>query len=186
MKSYAVREGGIAPILWTLRTAEHVVQHVPTLDTEQREVRCHELARVVCAVLTGEAEARRIGQRGIAEPTIVPAGVSRSDVEIAARVVDGKFGSVDHSWVVINRTKWGTEYILDPYAVGSMPQVVLHACPAVLSPTRDAVYKPGEARTDIRYTVIERLLWVLSDEPNAKRYMYAAGIRREPLAGEGE
>lgn len=60
-------------------------------------------------------------------------------------VVDGKCGSVEHSWLVC-----AGGMILDPYVPGRMPAV------QVVDPLV-ANYRSGEPRDDIRQDLVERL-----------------------------
>lgn len=76
--------------------ATRIVDMLPDTDEDGALLRCHEVARVVHAVL-------RVS---------------------GARVVDGKFGGVEHSWIrFVDGPK---DYILDVYAIGSLPPVQLH------------------------------------------------------------
>lgn len=89
-------------------------------------VRCHELARVVLPFL-----------------------------EEGWRVVDGKFGIVDHSWLVRTERSgdFGWSYVLDVYSVARLPMVQL------VDPTRKCPlpFKARAPREDIDADVIARL-----------------------------
>ena len=93
-------------------------QHIVAQLPEHPQVRCHEVARVVAMLCFG------------------------------VEVVDGKFGAVEHSWL-LTRDK----AILDCYAVGSLPMVQL-VDPHIPGGTP---YTPGEKRTDIRTEVLQHL-----------------------------
>jgi len=69
-------------------------------------------------------------------------------------VVDGKYGTVEHSWLLTSSNSAAGVCIIDPYAVGRLPQVQLVApIPGIgLSP-----YSPRERRTDIKLSVLQRL-----------------------------
>ncbi len=68
-------------------------------------------------------------------------------------VVDGHYGMVDHSWLVIpNYTN--TKVILDCYAVGRLPPVQLVTGDVGLG----VDYRPGPERTDIDFPRIHRIL----------------------------
>ena len=67
-------------------------------------------------------------------------------------VVDGTFGSVDHSWIVLPTSCDCA--ILDVYAIG-LPQVQLLATHFLLPHVRN--YVDGPERTDIKWDVIEHL-----------------------------
>lgn len=71
-------------------------------------------------------------------------------------VVDGKFGPVDHSWLV-----FGTrEAVLDVYVVGGFPPVQLASwadeVPSLLQSARK--YKRGPYRDDVREEVVKDLV----------------------------
>lgn len=87
-------------------------------------LRCHELARATAAYL------KHFGY--------------------TVRVVDGKFGSCDHSWIVVAGGS-----ILDTYVPGSLPLVQLVDTDVSLLPKR---YFEGKTRTDIRDDVVDELL----------------------------
>lgn len=92
-------------------------------DSVQERIRCHELARAI---------ARR-----------------RS---IDAKVVDGKYGRVEHSWLLIH----GSEYVLDVYCCGRLPQVqVIDMFCGLLHST---LYVEGDPRNDIDQMMVD-LLW---------------------------
>jgi len=84
-------------------------------------------------------------------------------------VVDGRYGYVEHSWCTFvddqaNRDQ-SKRYILDPYAVGRLPQVQLivtdmHA----MIPTKK-LYVPKEKRTDIDDALVGRLYTQLLGVP---------------------
>src|ERR1041384_8451823 len=65
--------------------------------------------------------------------------------------VDGKHGMVEHSWLWC-RT-WDGQHVLDPYAVGQVPQVQL--VDTFGSPN---LYKPGPRRGDPNRSVTRRLV----------------------------
>jgi hypothetical protein len=101
------------------------------------ELRCHELARAVHAVLD-------IG---------------------STRVVDGGLGIIEHSWIEIvvpvadfERERVGRGHkrtvILDVYCPGRLPQVQLVDSFVLLKPT----YEEREPRTDVRTEIIARLV----------------------------
>jgi hypothetical protein len=96
-------------------------------------VRCHELARAVACALNSR--------------------ITEAEWETADRwrVVDGRFGGAEHSWLV-----WGGRgrTILDVYAVAELPQVKLVDCNTLW---RRHNYEPGERRRDIRFAVFGQL-----------------------------
>lgn len=62
-------------------------------------------------------------------------------------VVDGKCGPIEHSWLRLS-----DGVILDPYAPGRMPAV------QIVDPIMASAYRPGSPRSDIRQSVIDRLV----------------------------
>lgn len=107
------------------RRAQEIVSAIPDPETGAEPWRCHEVARVV--------------------------GWS-----LGLEVVDGTYGHVSHSWLVVpGGGTSGCDAILDVYAAGVLPQVVLvdlyHALPARQN------YKPGKPRDDVRHDDIERM-----------------------------
>ena len=71
-------------------------------------------------------------------------------------VCDGKYGMVEHSWIVTRTMKLSN--ILDVYVPGSMPQVQLISSCRLL-PT---AYNPRHARGDIRVGVMRFLEGILN------------------------
>lgn len=164
MKSYTARE----PLLnmeelcnlateWVHRIPHHE-------DLRGREIRCHELARAFCHAL-------RVRKYRYFPPH-------------AFQVVDGTYARVNHSWIeIVYERAWLFHFadhpsmkgrfraILDPYAVGSLPQVRLLAADAILA-SANALYVPKETRTDIREDVVDMILWSIggrrSFEPPAE------------------
>ncbi len=114
--------------IYGFRLATDVVSLLPHHEDRQRRlIRCHELARVVERLLRPAADDTRVRREWV--------------------VIDGKFGPVDHSWLM-----YGSAF-LDVYAVGRLPMVQL------LEPTFGVYpFKAGQERDDIREDVIEELL----------------------------
>jgi len=75
--------------------------------------------------------------------------------QIGLKVVDGKSGRVDHSWLLTVDNPRSN--ILDVYVVGRLPQVQLVDM-KYIGPRHDLVYVPGKDRTDIDGAVVEKLL----------------------------
>jgi hypothetical protein len=96
-------------------------------------LRCHELARAVQICLR-------------------EAGYPR------ARIVDGRMGSIDHSWIVLPgcELQAGSDSapILDVYAPGRLPQVQLIDASWVIS----ADYVVGSERLDVRRDIVRQLV----------------------------
>lgn len=141
---------------------------IQSVDLRGHEIRCHELARAVLDAVRAQLTWRYIR----------PSWLS---------VIDGTYAQVDHSWIdmVIPTTfvrgrAFGTEptaadyrsksrVILDPYAVGSLPQVRLLDCSSILAGSW-GLYEPGPVREDIREDVVDLLLWSM----RANRFDVAA------------
>lgn len=96
------------------------------------ELRCHELARAVQGCLREAGHPR-------------------------ARVVDGRMGSIDHSWITLPdcslQTGFNLPPILDVYVPGRLPQVQLIDASWLIS----ADYVAGSERLDVRHDVVQRL-----------------------------
>lgn len=107
-----------------LELAQMAVAFLPD-SIDPETIRCHELARALTQQLPG-----------------------------MHRLVDGRYGQVDHSWIEL--PLGGAGYILDVYAVGRLPQVqLLQKHPFLEAVT--ALYKPGSPRNDIRRNVVEAM-----------------------------
>lgn len=70
-------------------------------------------------------------------------------------VVDGKFGAVEHSWLVLP-----PRHVLDVYTPGVVPLVTLRDLHWGLPDT--PLYKPGDPRDDIEDKVVDNLAWVMT------------------------
>lgn len=92
-------------------------------------VRCHELARAA--------------RRALGALLMPLAGV---------RVVDGKYGGVDHSWIEWHSSR-GCRRVLDVYAVGQLPQVQLVDAGRLLA-SHGAAYVAGADRQDVDHDVV--------------------------------
>jgi hypothetical protein len=135
MRGYAEIEVFDPSDIELLRRATSYVDRMPG-KIDDRYVRCHELTRALAHLLSGVI---LVWQPG----TI--------DVERLSHVivVDGHYGSIEHSWLVTPKRR-----ILDPYVPGALPQVQL-VDPYV---PRNTYREMGLARADIRKDVIERLI----------------------------
>lgn len=123
-----------------LRMATDIVESLPEEDHLRRVLRCHEVARAVAPCLG-----------------------------VPAIVIDGHFGSVDHSWIVLSdRPTLHSSTILDPYCVARLPAVQLCS----MHYTVPNAYRPGPKRDDIRDGVVESLL------------KHALGLLRAPLISQ--
>ena len=71
-------------------------------------------------------------------------------------VVDGKCGSIEHSWLVFCGDGANdlllAGVILDPYAPGRLPAVQL------IDPIVGTAYRPGDTRTDIKQSIVDSLV----------------------------
>lgn len=104
---------------------------------ELASIRCHELARAVAIFFR------------------------RSPLRL--KVVDGKFGIVDHSWIETGHSY--KHIILDVYAVGSVPIVQLHDMGSV--GIRDArAFIEGPPRDDIDHAALQKLLDQMPPQQN--------------------
>lgn len=123
-----------------LRITEDLVGRIG--DCWGNELRCHELARAV--------------QGGLRE-----AGHPR------ARVVDGRMGSIDHSWILLPgyELQAGSDRapILDVYAPGRLPQVQLVDASWVIS----AEYVAGSERLDVRRDIVRVIMRKMAALPSA-------------------
>lgn len=133
------------------RAAHLVVMNLPDKhDGDQCEwVRCHEVARIVAKM--------------IESPGVAP-----------AKVVDGHYGSVHHSWIVLPST-----VILDCYSVGRLPVVQLVTTMGVAYPD---LYRPAKApRDDIRQDFIDE--WVKRLHDRGMVNIFAKARDREDETG---
>lgn len=122
------------------------------------------VARIPETQLSQEA-AKRIGNATFRchELTRVVAKILHLDF------VDGVYGAVDHSWILIPdiRNGWISSVILDVYAVGRLPMVQL-VDPRV--PGLHNLYKMRDQRTDIDEVTVRELGVKLSLIQEAKAY----------------
>jgi hypothetical protein len=125
MITYAERVCFRSEHMKLLAAAELSVSRVA--KTWGNELRCHELARAVHVVLDEK--------------------ISKLVATCALRVVDGKCGPVEHSWL-----RTGTGIVLDPYVPGRLPAV------QILDPLLAVMYRSGPSRTDIRQEVVDQLI----------------------------
>lgn len=125
MRSFHETEHFTEVAVALFRRAQEIVSAIPDPETSAEPWRCHEVARVVGGVLGLE-------------------------------VVDGSYGSVSHSWLVVpGGGTSGCNALLDVYAAGVLPQVLLvdmyYGLPGIKS------YVSGRQRNDIRQGDIERM-----------------------------
>lgn len=100
MRSYSETCVFPAAVLRALEVAQGCAVAMPDPPAGAPPLRCHEVARAV---------ARRLRASGAFGPAWT------------VEVVDGRFGRADHTWVELRGP--GGEWVLDPYAVGRLPQV---------------------------------------------------------------
>lgn len=110
-------------------TAQELVEMVD--DPDGSTIRCHELARAVFDAL------KAYGARPL-------------------RVEDGKFGPIEHSWIVL--PSWA---ILDVYMPGMYPMVQLVHWSDLVPQGR--AYKRGEPRDDIKVEKVKELFEVMTE-----------------------
>ncbi len=131
---YAQRVVFHARDAWAFRLARALVGRVSSHLDEGLEIRCHEHARAV---------AHHLGEQGF-----------------AVRVVDGKLGPIEHTWIVLGRLP-GDWSILDVYAPGRLPQVQLIDSSGLISRGYEAD-EAGDPRNDVRLGVLARLIGLMS------------------------
>lgn len=131
MRSIAEREYFPKKLVHLLPMVEKIVETFPDFMEGGKDVRCHEVARAVACIIA----------------PAIPAGAT-------IRIVDGKFGAVDHTWIEI-RIDYKT-FILDPYAVASLPQVQLHE--TGWSTKTGRFYNELAERDDVAMHVVEHLV----------------------------
>lgn len=104
----------------------------------RKELRCHEVARAI-----GEF--------------------------FGVHVVDGYFGVADHSWCTFedhSEADRFRQYILDPYAVGRLPQVQLITVSGPVGMAAQQMYREAAPRTDIDATIVSNLISQLRVSPH--------------------
>ena len=79
---------------------------------------------------------------------------------LGLEVQDGKYGMVEHSWILLPRTA-GRSAILDVYSVGRLPPVQLIHHAGIL-PHFDS-FKAGDPRDDVRQGTVDRLVILLQE-----------------------
>ncbi len=134
MDSYSQLEIFSAEEVKLLRRAEKFVAFLPN------DMRCHEVARATAQVL----------------------GIDPACIQ------DGFYGFVDHTWIWtrpldtsrIITPRLGFPNILDPYCVGSLPQVSLVDCQHTSLPHLGWGYRPSTKRTDIQEDQIQEAIVV--------------------------
>lgn len=166
MRSYSLKQFR-AEELWLLDLAAAIVFMIDdhegsddTGDDPAKLTRCHEVARIVATVVNHYADKQVLW------------------------VQDGRYGFCDHSWCWTSQptTDWfaapdrlACPNILDPYCVGSLPQVRLLSCSETSLPHFGLMYQLGPERQDIRHEwvaeqvklVVERLDCIKVTKPEA-------------------
>lgn len=160
MDSYAGLHGFTLAERGLLRQAEHVVAALPDNDPDGEPLRCHEVARVVAHF-------------------------------IRRPVIDGRYGALEHSWLGLQPDNGDEGYrdtvrrvsqhgkLLDTYAPGRVPQVMLVDASAITIPERIS-YEPGPQRTDIREELVGQLIRHVArvTEEQQARGRYDTPLRR--------
>ena len=137
MRSYSETNVFMAEHLALFKSVQALVASFPDTDPEGRLLRCHEVARAV-------------------------------SIAFDLTVIDGVYGCVEHSWCMIPKPsspkplpagEWslGTHYrvIIDPYAVGRLPQAQMVSVGTTLP--HDRWYSERKPRTDIRVAALQLL-----------------------------
>jgi hypothetical protein len=147
MRSYSETNVFIPEHLALFKEIQALVASFPDTDADGRLLRCHEVARAVALTFD-------------------------------LTVIDGVYGCVEHSWCLIprpqnpemvhlplkgdvgylkSRAALGTHYpvIIDPYAVGRLPQVQMVSIGSTLP--HDRWYSERVPRTDIRVAALQQL-----------------------------
>jgi hypothetical protein len=150
VKSYSESHVFMTEHLILLKKVQALVVSFPDTDNEGRLLRCHEVARAVA-------------------------------IAFDLTVIDGVYGCVQHSWCLIPRPQdsevvrlplkgdvgylkshaaLGTHYpvIIDPYAVGRLPQAQMVSVGSTLP--HDRWYSERNPRTDIREDALQLLCLV--------------------------
>ncbi len=142
MKSYAQRVVFSDLQVWLWQRATELVAQLPDPASDS-EWRCHEVARAVFQYVHNEP------------------GPYKADLAGTLTVIDGCYGSADHSWIegITMNVKLGQsrKFILDTYAVHRLPMVQLLDTESWAS-KNGLQFRPGNARQDVRQDVIERML----------------------------
>ena len=125
MKGYSEKELFTKDAKSCLEMAQKIIDSIDNEWNTKDELRCHEVARV-CYELIYKKYSNIV-------------------------VVDGVYGSVNHSWLVVER-----KFILDVYAIGRLPQVQLvHPwVPGI----HDDEYSEREERNDIDDDLVEKMV----------------------------
>lgn len=99
---------------------------------------------------------------------------------LGLEVVDGSYGAMEHSWIVIRSGK--ALLVLDVYVPAALPQVQLR--PYWFG--APVMYRPGETRKDIRKRVMTQLLATMRGSiasGRAKKKSTSAGSQPPPRSG---
>lgn len=83
---------------------------------------------------------------------------------LSLNVIDGQYGSVDHSWLSMREPGSRRRSILDPYCVGRMPMVQIIDFHPLL--VHEDNYKPGKTRRDVRINVVQGIIMKLGGTPD--------------------
>ena len=142
MKSISETEYMSAAAQKVLLLASKAVAAVPD-GADPDRIRCHELARAVAETLEKSGK-----------------------ISASLEVVDGKYGSVEHSWVHLS-IDLRERYILDVYAVGRLPQVQLLELHPLLEEVR-ALNTWGLPRGDVRKDVVQRMVKAMRAAPGLR------------------
>ena len=126
---YAAAEIFSAEEVRACELARTLVERLP----DRPDLRCHEVARIVRALLGwGQVEDGRYHPGGDGLP-------------------------IEHSWIELHKT-WRHHHVLDVYAVGRVPMVQLVDCGFPLA----SPFVGGAVRGDVRVQLVEEMVALLS------------------------
>ena len=133
-----------------LEMANKIIDYIDHEWNKDDQLRCHEVARICQEIIVREFPL------------------------IKVKVVDGLFGRIDHSWLVIAR-----RFLLDVYCIGQLPQVkLLH--PDIFGIDLDDSYSERGERTDIDEQLVEKMVKdIISLDGNKDRAFMCSLIKEE-------
>lgn len=139
-------------------------------------------------------EALRILEQATFAVSLLPDGEDLRCHEVARavgsvlslRVVDGKFGPVEHSWCsLVDMTgSVSQQFILDVYAVGRLPVVQLLDATSHATAQVRALFRPGDVRDDIDTKLVQELQEIIRASPRMVSLL-STGLLAENLRRYG-
>ena len=136
MKGYSEKNVFTKKAKHCLKIANDIIEY---MGNGYNKIRCHELARVCYKIIKENRY-----------PEIV--------------IVDGLYGAVDHSWLIIDNV------ILDVYVIGRLPQTQL-VSPSIPGIRFDQTYKERAERTDIDEKLINRIVKKVIAQDEERSYI---------------